>query len=208
MLTSHSNLSYLRSFESYTTPNTLYIIDVSKHFSEFFTDNYLKRLKTHCHNFDTVVQIWDNHSEDSPSNEDYLYNPDFPSPISDDIITFPNQIEIIEKRYTYSPKEDYVKSLVDKKTFDEITSSKLQKGDSFRTKKGTLLVYIGNNHEWFHCPKKLENTLLKSKGERIHMVGGSETECYEDVLVTAKILGIDVYQDHRFIYSGSHCPIQ
>ncbi len=198
----------IKNFESFTTIDTLYIIDVSKHFSKFFTEQYLRRLKNHCHNYRNVIQVWDNHSDGKPDDDGYLYDPNFPSPISDDLYTFPNQTEIIEKRYTHQPKDEYIKELLGNEVFKDIIPEKLKKGQSFRTLKDTLLVYIGNNHKWFHCPKKLENTLLKSKGKKIHLVGGAETECYEDIIITAQSLGIEPYQDHRFIYSATHCPIK
>ena len=43
----------------------------------------------------------------------------------------------------------------------------LKKGDIFLTKKGTYIVYVGNNHKWHHLSKKLYDMLLSLKNKNV-----------------------------------------
>lgn len=40
------------------------------------------------------------------------------------------------------------------------------------------------------------------------MAGGSDSECFLDVEVAAKIFGVIVKRNFKYIYSATHCPIQ
>jgi len=78
----------------------------------------------------------------------------------------------------------------------------------FITTEGTAIVYIGNNHKWFHIPKKLYNILVSLKGLNTTIVGGSDLECLSDIVSAAQSIGVIVNKDYRYIYNGSHCPIK
>ena len=98
---------------------------------------------------------------------------------------------------------------------DKEKKNEFKRGDFFNTKHGTILVYIGNNHVWFHCPIKLYNLLKEclelQKNDSdfsVTMVGGADQECFLDVETTAKALGLNIKRDFRFIYSAKHCPIK
>lgn len=209
-------MKWLKLFEDFEEvkgdKKILIIIDVQKSFRQYFTEMYLYRLKKYCEEFDEVYQIFDNHVHGKNPDLDYLYDEEPESPISDDVYTFPNQVELIEKRYNYDVDVDFYKNILNRETYKSMkekeSSGELKRGDLFYTKEGTILVYIGNNHQWFHCPKKLYELFKKMKGQEIRMVGGSDQECFLDVEVAALSMGVNVIRDFRYIWSASNCPIK
>ena len=144
----------VENFENYNNNSILIIVDVQRSFRSFFTEMYIHKLKEYCKQFTEVYQIFDNHHEGKNVDKDYLYddNPDIP--ISDELYTFPNQKDIIEKRYNYDVNVDFYKKILDKETYKEAKEKEdnktLKKGDLFKTTEGTAIVYIGNNHKWHH----------------------------------------------------------
>lgn len=219
---SFEGMRYLKTFESHSSKNVLIIVDVQKSFSKFFTDNYVNQLKEYCKNFGSVYQIWDNHVEGKNVDKDYLYDEDPDMPVNGDLYDFPNQNDLIEKRYNYDVDADFFKNILDKSVYDEIKSKEknnsLVKGDSFPTKEGTLIIYIGNNHIWYHMPKKLhdlfsEISQAQSTNESMSvndviLVGGADRECLDDVEVAAQVMGVRLKRNDKFIYSATHCPIK
>ncbi len=203
-------MRFLKTFESYGN-ETLIIVDVQKSFKKFFSEMYLNELKKYCKNFKNVYQIWDNHVDGKQVDKDYLYDETPEVPIHDDIYYFPNQKELIEKRYNYKVDADFYKKILDKEVYQEISdkedNNELNKGDIFPTKEGTIITYINNNHRWFHCPKKLYELLTSLKGTEVTIVGGADSECLEDVVTTAERLGVKIKRDYKFIYTASSCPI-
>jgi len=205
-------MRYIKTFENHSKNSTLIIVDVQKSFSKYFSEMYIHRLKEYSNQFSNVYQIFDNHSMGKDVDKDYLYDDNPQIPIHDDLYKFPNQTELIEKRYNYDVDVDFFKKILDKETYDIIKEKEnkniLKKGELFSTKEGTMIVYIGNNHKWFHVPVKLYNLLKTKKGKTIYIVGGSDSECLEDICITCESLGINAKRDHRYIYSASHCPIK
>jgi hypothetical protein len=202
---------YIKKFESFQVESILVIVDVQKSFRRFFSEMYLNELKKYCKNFQKVYQIFDNHVDGKKVDKDYLYDETPEVPIHDDLYYFPNQTDLIEKRYNYKVDADFYKKILDKQVYDEISrkedNSELQKGDIFPTKEGTIITYINNNHVWFHCPKKLYELLTSLKGKEVTIVGGADSECLEDVVTTAERLGVKIKRDYKFIYTANSCPI-
>ena len=205
-------MRFIKTFENYEQSDILIIIDVQKSFKKFFTEMYINQLTKYCNNFNEVYQIWDNHVDGKNVDKDYLYDDEPEIPIHDDLYHFPNQKDIIEKRYNYDVDADIYKKILDKEVYDKISdmeeSKSLKKGDIFPTKEGTVITYIGNKHVWFHCPKKLYELLNSLKGKNIKIVGGSDSECLEDVFTLAEKIGLNIKRDHRYIWSANHCPIK
>ena len=206
-------MNNLLTFENFNQKgDVLLIVDVQKSFRKFFTEMYLNELKRYCKNFKSVYQIFDNHIDGKNVGVDYLYNDNPEIPIHPDLYTFKNQIDIIEKRYNYDVDADFYKKILDKKIYNEISDKEerelLKKGDIYKTKEGTIITYIGNKHKWFHCPKKLYNILNSLKDKSIEIVGGSDSECLDDVFTTAESLGVKIKRNHRYIWSANHCPIK
>ena len=205
-------MRYIKKFENYNTSGVLIIVDVQKSFKKFFTEMYLNELKKYCNQFSEVYQVWDNHVDGKQVDKDYLYEHDPDIPVHDDLYHFPNQTELIEKRYNYDVDADFYKKILDKGVYSEIkekeNSRQLKKGDYFSTNEGTIIVYIGNNHKWFHCPVKLYKHFIELKGKEVIIVGGSDSECLEDIVTTAEVLGVNIKRDYKYIYSASHCPIK
>jgi hypothetical protein len=206
-------MNNLLTFENFNQKgDVLLIVDVQKSFRKFFTEMYLNELKRYCKNFKSVYQIFDNHIDGKNVGVDYLYNDNPEIPIHPDLYTFQNQIDIIEKRYNYDVDADFYKKILDKKIYNEISDKEerelLKKGDIYKTKEGTIITYIGNKHKWFHCPKKLYNILNSLKDKSIEIVGGSDSECLDDVFTTAESLGVKIKRNHRYIWSANHCPIK
>jgi predicted double-glycine peptidase len=205
-------MKYLKVFEEYNDNSHLIIVDVQKSFKKYFTDNYLKQLKEYAKEFEDVYQIWDNHVQGPNVDKDYLYdkNPDIPN--INDIYDFPNEKLRIEKRYNYDVNADFYKKILDTETYQEIkqkeSNNKLKRGDTFKTTEGTIIVYVGNNHKWYHVPVKLYRLFQKLKGQHVVIVGGSDNECLLDIEVAAKALGVDLVTNDNYVYSASHCPIQ
>lgn len=205
-------MKYIKVYEDFKKDGILIVVDVQKSFNKFFTDNYLSELKTYCKKFKDVYQIWDNHVNGKNVDKDYLYdeNPDIP--VESDLYQFPNQRDLIEKRYNYDVDADfYIKILSDdvyKEIKEKENNNSLQRGDTFNTKEGTFLIYIGNNHKWYHLPKKLQELFTELKGKEVVMVGGSDQECYLDVETAAKAFGVKIKRDFKYIYSADNCPIK
>ena len=203
--------------ESSHTDSVLLIVDVQKSFKKFFNDVYLNELNKYCKNFSEVYQIFDNHVDGKNPDKDYLYdeNPDIP--VNGDLYTFPNEVGIIEKRYNYDVDADFYKKILDDDIYlkmkEKEENKQIKKGEYFLTTEGTIIVYIGNNHRYFHVPKKLYDIFIKfkeaqSEGLReITIVGGADSECLEDVVTTAESLGIKIKRDWKYIWSANHCPI-
>jgi hypothetical protein len=205
-------MKWIKTFENYNGIKDLIIVDVQKAFSKYFTEMYINQLTKYCNNFENVYQIFDNHHEGKNVDKDYLYdkNPDIP--ISDEFYNFPNVKERIEKRYNYDVDADFYKKILDKEVYDKISNLEdkkgLKKGDMFPTKEGTVIVYIGNKHVWFHSPKKLYDILQYLKGKSVEIIGGADSECLEDVVTLAEKLGVNIKRNYKYIYSASHCPIK
>jgi hypothetical protein len=203
-------MRFIRTFESHTN-GILIIVDVQKSFRKFFSEMYLNELKKYCNNFQNVYQIFDNHIDGKNVDKDYLYDNNHKVPIHDDLYHFPNQVDLIEKRYNYDVDSDFYKKILDKEVYQVISNKEdnreLRKGDVFPTKEGTIITYIGNKHVWFHCTIKLYKLLISLKDKEVTIVGGADSECLEDIVTTAETLGVKIKRDHKFIYSANHCPI-
>jgi hypothetical protein len=203
---------HIKEFENYSNESNLIIIDVQKSFRKFFTEMYVHKLTEYAKTFTNVYQIWDNHVDGKNVDKDYLYdkNPDIP--VHGDLYQFPNQRDIIEKRYNYDVDADFYRKILDKETYKDVKYKEekglLRRGNYFVTKEGTIIVYIANKHVWYHCPKKLYNLFVKLKGQEVTMVGGSDQECFLEVETTAKALGVTIKRDFGYIYSANHCPIK
>lgn len=205
-------MRYINTFESFNEETNLIIIDVQKSFDKFFTKNYLSELNKYAKTFTSVYQIWDNHIDGKDVDNDYLYDEDPDIPVHHDLYIFANQKDLIEKRYNYDVDVDFYKKILDPEVYKDAKEKEskglLKQGNYFKTKGDTYIVYIGNNHIWFHIPKKLYDIFLTLKGKDIIIVGGSDQECFLDVEVAAKIFGVNVKRDFKYIYSATYCPIK
>ncbi len=203
-------MRFLKTFESYNE-DKLIIVDVQKSFKKYFSEMYLNELKNYCKNFNSVYQIWDNHTDGKNVDKDYLYDKEPEIPIHKDLYHFPNQKDLIEKRYNYDVDADFYKKILTKEIYEEISKREeeksLKKGDIFSTNEGTIITFINNKHVWFHCPKKLYQLLKNLKGREVFIVGGADSECLEDVVTTAESLGVKIKRNYKFIYTASSCPI-
>lgn len=205
-------MKHLKIFEDFKDKSHLIIVDVQKSFKKYFTDNYLKQLKAYAEGFENVYQLWDNHVQGPNVDRDYLYEPKPDIPDINDIYDFPNEKLRIEKRYNYNVTADFYKKILDDKTYQEMKekekNNSMKRGDFFKTTEGTIIVYIGNNHRYYHVPVKLYNLFRKLKGEHVVIVGGSENECLLDIEVAAKALGVQLVTNDNYVYSATHCPIK
>ena len=203
-------MKYLKLFENFGKNNsTLLVVDVQKSFKKFFNEMYLNELKKYCSSFSEVYQIFDNHVDGKNPDKDYLYDDNPEIPVNGDLYTFPNQVDLIEKRYNYDVDVEFYKKILSKEVYQQIKSQEktLKKGQYFPTEEGTIIVFIGNNHQWFQCPVKLYNLFQKLKGKEVTIVGGADSECLEDVVTTAEALGVNIKRDWKYIYSANHCSI-
>lgn len=216
-------MRYLKTFESHGKEDILIIVDVQKSFNKYFTEAYVDALKKYCKRFKRVYQIWDNHVDGKNVDKDYLYDLDPSVPDHSDLYDFPNQEEPIEKRYNYDVDADFYKNVLSEDVHREISekedSGEIKKGDVFPTKEGTLLVYIGNNHKWYHMPKRLHElfqelceaqTLNEGIGKLgdVVLVGGADGECLEDIETAAVAMGVRLRMNRKYVYSAKHCPIR
>jgi len=203
-------MNHLKLFENFKD-EILIIVDTQKSFRKFFTEMYLNELKKYCKNFSSVYQLWDNHVDGKEVEDDYLYQDKPTIPIHDDLYNFPNQKDIIEKRYRYNVNVEFFKEKMSKETYDLLkdkeSKGEIKVGDVYEIEDGLHLIFVGNNHKWFECPKKLWNLLEKIKSRPITIVGGADDECLQDIYILCKALGIDIKRNWRFIWSANHCPI-
>lgn len=204
---------HIKLFENFDEINeTLIVVDVQKSFKKFFSEMYINELKKYCNNFINVYQIFDNHVDGKNTDKDYLYNETPEVPIHKDLYDFPNQKELIEKRYNYNVNVDFYKKILEVDIYKQIKQKEeegsLKKGDYFLTKENTIIIYIGNNHKWFHVPVKLYKVISGLKGKKVIIVGGSDSECLEDIIITCEKLGVNIKRNWKYIYSASHCPIK
>jgi hypothetical protein len=192
--------------ESVIPESTLLIIDVQKSFKKFFTELYVNQLKKYAAQFTDVYQVFDNHVDGKNVDTDYLYDKN-PESQDDhhDIYDFPNQKDVIEKRYNYNVDVDFYKKILSNKVYQEIKSKEksIVKGQYFLTKEGTIIVYTGTNHKWFHVPKKLYDLFLKYKGKEITIVGGARGECLDDVITAGESLGVKMKVNFQYTYSAT-----
>jgi hypothetical protein len=216
-------MRYLKTFESHNSKDILIVVDVQKSFKKFFNEVYLHELKKYCNEFSKVYQIWDNHVDGRNVDKDYLYDEDPEIPVHKDLYHFPNQTDLIEKRYNYDVDADFYKKVLTSETYEEVKSKEdadeLKKGDFFPTDEGTLIVYIGNNHKWYHMPKKLHELFTEvaeaqnmneglSEVRDVILVGGADGECLTDIEIAAEAMGVRLKLNHKYIYSADHCPIK
>lgn len=203
-------MRFIQLFEQYGD-STLIIVDVQKDFDKYFTNNYVESLKKYASNYKNVYQIWDNHVDGKNPDKDFLYDkePDVPT-VNNDLYKFPNVREIIEKRYTHNVDVDFFKKILDEEVYNNIKTkeNQLKKGQFFPTTEGTIIVFIGNNHQWFHLPKKLYDIFKDLNGKEVVIVGGSDKECLEDIVIAGSAMGVKMKRDHRYIWSATHCPIK
>ncbi len=203
-------MRYIKLFENFSKDRILIIVDVQKSFKKYFNDNYLAQLNEYCNDFDKVYQIFDNHHEGKNPDKDFLYDetPDIEN--KDDLYKFQNQVDLIEKRYNYDVDADFYKNILSEETYNQIKSkgTNIQRGEYFETTEGTIIVYIGNNHQWYHIGKKMINLFEEIKGKYIVIVGGSQNECILDIMVAAKALGLKIFKNDKYIYSANDCPIK
>lgn len=204
-------MKYVKTYENYSQGSSLIIVDVQKSFKKFFTEMYIHELSEYCKSFNNVYQIWDNHIDGKNVDKDYLYDKDPDIPVNGDLYTFPNQKLLIEKRYLYDVDVTFFKKILDDKTYNKIKEKEdkklLKKGEYYSTKYGTIIIYIGNNHNWFHIGRKLYNFLQSMKNKEVTICGGASGECLDDLITTAISLGVIVKQNFKFTYSATHCPI-
>lgn len=205
-------MKHLKIYDNFQNQQTLIIVDVQKSFKKFFTDNYLKELNRYCLEFDKVYQIFDNHVDGKNPDKDYLYDKDPDIESKKDLYKFNNQVDLVEKRYNYDVDADFYKKILDVEVYNDIKNKEknksLKRGDFFPTTGGTIIVYIGNNHQWNHMSKKLYDIFLKLKGKDVTICGGSSDECLLDVEVCGLSMGVNIKRNNDYIYSATSCPIK
>ena len=123
----------------------------------------------------------------------------------------------------YDVDADFYKKVLSPDTYKEVSekedANELKKGDFFPTNEGTLIVYVGNNHKWYHMPKKLHELFeevveAQSVNEGLNevrdviLVGGADGECLTDIETAAVAMGVKLKRNERYIYSASDCPIK
>lgn len=197
-------------YNNYQETNLL-VVDVQKSFSDFFTPMYLSKVNEYCNSFTNVYQIWDNHIDGNIVDKDYLYDDNPTIPVHGDLYQFPNQKQLIEKRYNYGVDADFYKPILEEGTYQTIKEKEqnrsLKKGDIFLTTKNTCIVFIGNKHQWFHIGKKMLELFNSLKGKNITIIGGSDSECLDDIYIAAESLGVLIKRDWKYIYTAVNCPI-
>jgi len=113
-------MKFIKAFENYTNESILLIVDVQKSFRNFFTEMYLHDLMEYCNNFTSVYQIFDNHVDGKNVDKDYLYDEEPDLPVNGDLYIFPNQVKLVEKRYTYDVDVTFFRRLLDKDLYNQI----------------------------------------------------------------------------------------
>jgi len=176
----------------------LLIVDVQSNFKKYFPNDpnsYLKRLDAYCEDFPVVYQIWDSNRGSKPTYK------------------FKNQKDFVEKKFgvksLYSKFkggfDEWIQTIFDEKTLNQFLSkkNKFKEGDAFKIKdKNEFLVYIGNNHKWFYVNEELVSLFQKLRGKKVIVVGGADSECLEDIYISAKSFNLNPVYNHQYIYSA------
>lgn len=197
--------------ESISRNEILFIVDVQKSYSNFFTDNYINELYKYSRSYDEVYQIWDNHVF-GISDSNYATNPNIKTPDYIDVYNMCDKENCIEKRYFYLTDikiYDFFEDRIDNDTYSMLRETKsYKKGDSFKTKEGTTVIYVENKHEWFEIPIKLQRVIdnIINTNRKVTLVGGADGECLLDISSSFDHFGLKYTLDHSFIYSATHCP--
>ena len=125
--------------KEFYTLNSRHFMNFKLTFLEkFFSEMYLNELKKYCNNFNNVYQIWDNHPDGTNVDKDYLYDEDPEIPIHKDLYHFPNQKDLIEKRYNYDVDADFYKKILDEKTYQEVKEK--EENSTITETKKTLII--------------------------------------------------------------------
>lgn len=204
--------TYILEKEEFDKTRILFIVDVQKYFEEYLTDTYIKELQKYSKKFDKVYQIWDNHFIGDVSDYSYNTNPNPIIPDNIDTYSMYNNIDLIEKRYYYLKDvniSDFFKERVNDDTLEYLNNTtEFKKGDSFKTKENTTVIFVDNNHVWFEVPIKLERIISNINNDKsnITIVGGSDGECLLDITNTFDYLKCDYRLNYNYIYSAKSCP--
>lgn len=170
-------------------PADLIVVDVQDNFSQYFSDRFVELLFDYCRTFQRVFQVWDGHEAEHPSHE------------------FPGQTKTYEKHYGLdldaSDFEDYFMPDVEAQVKSDMSAGPLTPGKMYPEKRGAKIVYVGNKHEWFMCPKGLSElfSAMHRSGRKVVLVGGAYGECLEDVYQAAKAHGVDASINEQYTYS-------
>lgn len=199
--------NFNRFFEN-NSNKTLIIVDTQRAFSKYFNKQYLDQLSSYASKFKNTIQIWDNHYKGKNLSLDYLYDTDLTNNLSSELYNFSNQLYNIEKRYVYKVNISYFKTILDSTTYNKIINKKFVKGEMYKTIYDTYIIYIGNNHRWFHIPMKLYNYIINNLDTNFTIVGGADRECLEDIYITFKSLGAKIEKNPTYIWSAKYCPIK
>ena len=104
---------------------------------------YLKTFESHSSD-DVLIVVDVQKSFKKFFTEDYLYDDDPEVTDHSDLYDFPNQADIIEKRYNYDVDADFYKNVLSDEVYREVSdkedTGQLRKGDFFPTKEGTLII--------------------------------------------------------------------
>ena len=115
--------------------------------------------------------------------------------------------------FHYMNPSNFYRNILDKQVYRNIKSreDEIKRGEYFPTKEGTIIVFIGNNHKWFHVPKKLYDLFMEFREAQsdghgvITVVGGARNECLTDIVIAAEALGVKTKIDYLYTYSATHC---
>ncbi len=198
-------MSDVHKFNSFSN-KVLLIVDIQKTFEKFFTPNYIKEVSKYCKEFSEVYQIWDNHNINN--SVDYLYDKNPKTPNSNLFWKFPNQVDVIEKRYNYNVSLKFYRPIIDKDIYQKMIGKKLSTGEIIPTTEGTIIVYVGNNHKFFHIPKKLYNVFSNLNSKQVTIIGGSDSECLQDIFTAGVSMGLKIQRNEEYIYTSTNCPIK
>jgi hypothetical protein len=206
-------MKHLKAFENFKTNGTnLIIVDVQKSFKKYFTDMYIYEVQKYAKQFSNVYVIYDNHYQGKDVDPDYLYDEVQDDLDDDEVYDFKDGQILIEKRYNYNVNVDFYRKILDEKTYNDIKNkeknNQLKIGEVFPTTQGTAIVFVNNNHKWFHIGKALYQTLVQLKNQQATIIGGSSWECLKDVKIAAQSLGVKIVENKNYIYSATFCPIK
>jgi hypothetical protein len=159
----------------------LIIVDVQKEFGDFINNELVKSLFEYCNEFKEVYQIWDNNKAKSET------------------FTFPNQKQTIKKKYGKS----FLDSNITAKLDDMLNDKKEGEIVILENFDGQF-VRVDNNHEWFLVTGDMIDLFNKLKGKNVIITGGASEECILDVLVACKSFGINIVENHKYIYGAEN----
>ena len=162
-------------------PQTLVLVDIQEEFNHcihFDCQQFLHWLKKCSDSGTTIHVVYDQLGMDPPAMFDNVAN------------------YFYEKAYGADPHE----GVVDPDTGENINAADMEYDKLYFDPSARLKIFRSSGHEFQHVWPQMEGLIQNLKGTNPTVVGGSETECLQDMLDWLEMNGIQYNVERRFVF--------